>query len=1306
MTRHYVNISCIASVLLVLAGCSGTGTPPPGERDPDAIPAAATFAKSFGNARNNSALVALPATEGGYVFVGGWGGWIDTDGRDHNPTEMWVGKLDANGDSEWQVLLGEGFESDEPGEAAAITSPMHRTPDGGYIAAGSVKMPGTGHDFLIRKLTATGSIAWSRAYDSGGWRDYSYLEGSATLGQDDLHSSAQSAPQDRVVDLYPATGGGYWAVGRSVANVRTTRESFDTEHQDAIDDDYSAAGGNVFFGAESLVVLRFDEDGQLLGQHRYTEDQFDGAFTRPIVRPAADGTALLVRSITSFDKKSISDDDDLILIDRVGSNGQSIQHLAATTDRNPGAAIDVIQTDDPEGSGVRDGVRDDGFAILWPRALLKVNRDLNTEWGGRFGGFRTYHAVEQLCEPGATGPACRLLVGGHEERPGGAPAFSRLEILDDAGTLVSGRILTTFQTIDALRMRGDRLQIFGLEQGHLGTGVRVETDTQLDQIDGTLQLFPRVEPDYVNGQGLTVTVYPDDGFAYSYAGGARVPYSPRAAIERSLNFAPLFDTERPKGIVEVAPGNYVAVAEVDWHSTTDADASNIWLVRTSGGQIVWQRALTPANGETYSVRGVVASGDGGLVLAVQTIAALGPDASPGEELLSRAHRLIKVDGSGAVVWQTSPLVARAGPFDTDRLVAVAGGYAVLGGAGALSRVDSGGTILWETVLTEEIEGEEKPAPVESLAAVDDGFVLLAAGGRDSGSIRVVRTDANGVPVWSRGYSLQQQYFAIDLRQIIATTDGGMLIAGDGLLERVVDGADHVIGASPGESNLAFIKLNRDGDLVWSRLYGGLMNEIFGTLRPTADGGAIVAAHSDSMGDRREAWILRLGPDGLISPGCNADLGSFAGSQLAVVSVIAPTATRLEPAPSRQASPLPAFAATSVPLERPDVITARQCLGTANPAEPLPVGEQVTLTITQSGAQQGVVTSTPRGIACGANDGDGTGDGTRFCSATFPRGTRVALRADIEHFRSWRSACDEDSGGTSLDCVVVLDGDRTIAVEFGPPPPTPQFSLSFDIEGPGFIDTDAGINCSEDTPVENCSGRFSRGVLISLTARPDDDWRGSDESARFLGWAGDCASSGIAPSQTFAVDRDLHCIARFEPPNIELLSISVSGAGTVRDVPPGRFNCRAGIVGGGCEARFLPGDGAVRLQADPDLGQRFVGWGGDCASAGAAAFVDLNVSHNITCTARFEPATVPARLTVELSDPDGTAFVESNPAGINCFTTPGSDCSEDFPPGTRVTLRASHPRVTWSGCDQVLDQAFCRVDIDTTARSVRATFPPR
>src|SRR5688572_19171615 len=106
----------VVSFVFALNGCSGSGTTPPA--DPSSPRAAATFAKSFGDASNNSAFLAAPTSDGGYVFVGGWGGWVNNhyeDGfRSHHSDELWVSKLDANGDSQWQLLLGEGFEGDGP----------------------------------------------------------------------------------------------------------------------------------------------------------------------------------------------------------------------------------------------------------------------------------------------------------------------------------------------------------------------------------------------------------------------------------------------------------------------------------------------------------------------------------------------------------------------------------------------------------------------------------------------------------------------------------------------------------------------------------------------------------------------------------------------------------------------------------------------------------------------------------------------------------------------------------------------------------------------------------------------------------------------------------------------------------------------------------------------------------------------------------------------------------------------------------------------------------------------------------------
>jgi len=362
---------------------------------------------------------------------------------------------------------------------------------------------------------------------------------------------------------------------------------------------------------------------------------------------------------------------------------------------------------------------------------------------------------------------------------------------------------------------------------------------------------------------------------------------------------------------------------------------------------------------------------------------------------------------------------------------------------------------------------------------------------------------------------------------------------------------------------------------------------------------------------------------------------------------------------------------------------------------------------QSDGGAGVVTSEPRGISCGT--------ALNICAADFRRGSRITLRADADGFLAWRSNCEEGSGGTQLTCVVTLDADLTVHVEFRPPPPTGHFTLGFEIHGPGSVSA-GDIDCREESQPANCSEEFVDGARVSVTAFPSLDWLGSDMDATFTGWSGDaaCSALGARVSGFLTIDHDVHCIAEFRAPNLHLLRISVSGAGTISDDPPHDpdqpgIRCREGLVGGPCQTR-LASTGTVPLRATPDFGYRFVSWGGDCASYGTATQIAALVADNMSCTATFEHATTPQSLTVVYARGAPFKIIVSEPAGIECFAGAGSDCTESYLPGTEVVLHSDIPGVFWLACDSVLTDSvtgrtFCHVLMDQQPRTISATFPP-
>jgi len=132
-----------------------------------------------------------------------------------------------------------------------------------------------------------------------------------------------------------------------------------------------------------------------------------------------------------------------------------------------------------------------------------------------------------------------------------------------------------------------------------------------------------------------------------------------------------------------------------------------------------------------------------------------------------------------------------------------------------------------------------------------------------------------------------------------------------------------------------------------------------------------------------------------------------------------------------------------------------------------------------------------------------------------------------------------------------------------------------------------------------------------------------------------------------------------------LHVSVSGNGTVTSDPAG-IDCRK--TGGNCTAWYRSGT-AVNLTASPDPGESFLGWGGDCSSAGTSATCSLTMDADRTASAAFTQAFYD--LTVYVY---GNGTVTSDPPGIDChggdYTGGGNwsgVCKAQFARDANVTL---------------------------------------
>jgi hypothetical protein len=124
---------------------------------------------------------------------------------------------------------------------------------------------------------------------------------------------------------------------------------------------------------------------------------------------------------------------------------------------------------------------------------------------------------------------------------------------------------------------------------------------------------------------------------------------------------------------------------------------------------------------------------------------------------------------------------------------------------------------------------------------DGGYALVGwrANAGANSDAWIIKTNSNGDSVWGRGYGGPSNE---DFRSVVQTSDGGYLLLG----------STRSYGA--GDEDLWLVRVDSDGDSLWSRTYGTSWREKGYTLIQTTSGGYATAGIT---GQTSDAWLLRL-----------------------------------------------------------------------------------------------------------------------------------------------------------------------------------------------------------------------------------------------------------------------------------------------------------------------------------------------------------------------------------------------------------------------------------------------------------------
>lgn len=206
--------------------------------------------------------------------------------------------------------------------------------------------------------------------------------------------------------------------------------------------------------------------------------------------------------------------------------------------------------------------------------------------------------------------------------------------------------------------------------------------------------------------------------------------------------------------------------------------------------------------------------------------------------------VVRTDSTGALLWTRT----YGGPGDERALAAAStndGGAVLCGtttsyGNGStdllLLRTDAAGDTLWCRTYGDAVAN----GGAAVLQADDGGFLACGWHGELFGNgtdLYLVRTDAVGDTLWTR--CLGGQYGEAGVA-VQATNDGAYMIAGN------------TASFSAGLKDLYLLKVDDNGQVLFSRTYGGPGMDIAGALIPTSDGGWLIGASTETY------WVAGRG----------------------------------------------------------------------------------------------------------------------------------------------------------------------------------------------------------------------------------------------------------------------------------------------------------------------------------------------------------------------------------------------------------------------------------------------------------------
>jgi hypothetical protein len=297
--------------------------------------------------------------------------------------------------------------------------------------------------------------------------------------------------------------------------------------------------------------------------------------------------------------------------------------------------------------------------------------------------------------------------------------------------------------------------------------------------------------------------------------------------------------------------------------------TDVWLIKTDNkGNMIWGKIFGGRGDDMGS--SVMQTNDGGYIITGYT-------RSYGNG--NKDVWLLKTDENGQKIWDRT---FGYGDFDSGSEVKQTSddGYIIVGnvntsGGGRgdiwLIKVDSNGNKLWDKSF-----GGRGHNYGESIQQTSDGgYIIIGSswvpGETNSYDIWLIKTDSTGELVWDEKYHGTDSDHGWSLEQ---TFDGGFIVVG-------------MTKSGVGDDDIWLFKTDRNGTVVWDKVFDGVGQNRGYSVKQTSDGGYVIAGDTyksfrmkalliktDSNGD--EEWVKTYGGlgDGIVFSVQQTDDGGY------------------------------------------------------------------------------------------------------------------------------------------------------------------------------------------------------------------------------------------------------------------------------------------------------------------------------------------------------------------------------------------------------------------------------------------------